>query len=99
MTRAPFRCRICNPAFLTIPIDSVLIRERGAYSLFRWPDGSFHDVRKVLPPGFSSRRGKLAGHTRHANKGINKVGCPFCFPPQTDTAHSKERTNVTEKAR
>ncbi len=53
--------------------------------MYRFPDGSIHDIREVKPQKLSKedlrRRAKLGAHNRrHVNKGIQKTGCTLCFP-------------------
>jgi len=48
-----WRCRICDATYLTIPEGAVLIapsRRHRFSALYRFPDGTTHDLRRVKDP-------------------------------------------------
>ncbi len=71
-------CKICSQSFDTIPTDAIPIGERRqhGYRLWKFSNGSLHDLREVTP----SLVGRKGAHTRfHTNRGIKKDECRYCL--------------------
>ena len=83
-----YRCRICQQEFDQIPEGAAPIGpNRGHHQLFRFIDGSLHDLAKTFPqrlnPAQLSERARFGMHTRfHTNRNIQKAGCPWCQPQE-----------------
>ena len=87
-----FFCRICKSE-MELPADAVFVnRPRGShYALYRFADGSFHDLtRQSTLLKASSGLQKISSrgvglHRRwHVKRGIKKEGCPHCFSEETN---------------
>ncbi len=64
-----YRCRICDREFDTIPDTAVLLNHRGRNRVYRFMDGTIHDL--------------IHGRALHkrCHKTTKVDGCEFCFPP------------------
>jgi len=70
-----YRCNICSATWGTIPDGAVEILSRNQSYVYRFVDGTVHDLRRVTP----KRQQSQAMHTRWHK--TPRVGCEFCFPP------------------
>jgi hypothetical protein len=86
-----YRCNICSATWETIPDGAVEILSRNQSYVYRFVDGTVHDLRRVTP----KRQQSQATHTRwHKTK--TKPECVFCFSPTEPEASPDPPVEQTE---
>jgi hypothetical protein len=78
-----YRCRICDREFETIPDTAFLLNHRGRNRVYRFMDGTVHDL--------------IHGRALHkrCHKTMKVAGCEFCFPPSVPES-PKEETELLQ---
>ena len=79
-----YRCRICDREFDTIPDTAVLLNHRGRNRVYRFIDGTVHDL--------------IHGRALHkrCHKTTKVDGCEFCFPPPKPEPQPEPPVEQTE---